>query len=65
MEASCEDLAVTVAHLDRDSLVLMLQRMECTFPMDFTDEFLRTVNVERLRHIVLSASLHTRKGMSL
>ncbi len=57
-----EDLARIVAEMDRDGLIDMLNRMECTFRIDFTEEFLRTVSLEKLRHIVLSASLHLLKS---
>jgi len=50
--------------MDRDQLIGMLRKMECTFRLDFTEEFLHSVNLERLRHIVLSAGLHVRAGLS-
>jgi hypothetical protein len=53
-----EDLARDIAEMDREGLIGMLARMECTFKMDFTKEFLGSVSLEKLRHIVLSASLH-------
>ena len=62
MGAFGEELARTVAEMDRDGLIRMLTRMECAFRLDFTDEFLRSVSLERLRHIVLSAGLHPRVG---
>jgi hypothetical protein len=59
MSATChEDLARMVAESDRESLIEMLSRMECTFRIDFTEDFLRSVTLEKLRHIVLSAALH-------
>jgi hypothetical protein len=36
--------------------------MRCPFNLDFTDEFLDSVSVERLRHIVLGACLHECRG---
>jgi hypothetical protein len=59
--ASGEDLARAVAGMDRDELGVMLKSMECTFRLDFTEEFLRSASLERLRHIVLSAALHLRE----
>jgi len=44
--------------MGRSGLVGVLGRMQCGFPMDFTDEYLATVSLERLRHIVLAAALH-------
>lgn len=47
--------------MDREELILLLKGMHCTFPMDFTEEYLQSVSVERLRHIVLGASIHQEK----
>jgi hypothetical protein len=46
--------------MDRPGLMQMLRGMRCDFKIDFTQEFLESVSVERLRHIVLAASLHDR-----
>ena len=58
MDSFADELAKSVAGMDREALISMLGRMRCTFPLDFTQEFLRTVSLEKLRHIVLSAGLH-------
>ena len=55
---SYENLITKLASMGRDELVLLLQGMSCTFPMDFTEEYLQAVSVERLRHIVLAAYMH-------
>jgi hypothetical protein len=60
MDTYPEELAKVVAEMGRDALIVMLDRMRCTFPLDFTEEFLRSVSLEKLRHIVLSAGLHSR-----
>jgi hypothetical protein len=44
--------------MDRPGLMQMLRGMRCSFKIDFTQEFLDSVSLERLRHIVLAASLH-------
>lgn len=44
--------------MDREELILLLRGMHCTFPMDFSEEYLQTLSVERLRHIVLAAWVH-------
>jgi hypothetical protein len=54
-------LATRLAAMSRAELVRILRGMHCTFQLDFTDEFLRTVSLERLRHIILAASLHERR----
>ena len=55
-----EELARKLVTLDRKDLITILRGLQCAFEVDFTDEFLQSVSVERLRHIVLAASLHTR-----
>ena len=64
MDTYPEELAKVVAEMDRDALIVMLNRMRCTFSLDFTEEFLRSVSLEKLRHIVLSAGLHSRGRLS-
>ncbi len=56
--AENEDIAATIATMDRTHLIALLQEMHCSFPLDLTDEFLQAINLERLRHIVLATSLH-------
>lgn len=44
--------------MGREELTRHLQRLHCEFDLDFTDEFLDSLSLERLRHIVLAAMLH-------
>jgi hypothetical protein len=53
-----ERMATRIAEMDRDRLIVLLQEMHCTFPLDFTREFLDSLSLEKLRHIAFSASLH-------
>lgn len=53
--------AQRIATMDRESLIRMLQRIHCSFELDFTDEFLQSVSLERLRHMTIAAKLHTAK----
>ncbi|MFP3937598.1 MAG: hypothetical protein ACLFVW_04590 [Phycisphaerae bacterium] len=53
-----EKLARELAEMGRDELTAILRRMHCEFDLDFTDEFLGSLSLERLRHIVLAAMLH-------
>ena len=46
-----------ISNMDRKGLVRMLRTMDCDFELDFSDEFLRSVSLERLRHIAVAASL--------
>ena len=54
----------TVATMDRQSLVHMIRHLNCTFTLDFSDEFLKGVSLERLRHIALAAMLNSSGGTS-
>jgi hypothetical protein len=61
MNTACrraEKLVDKIAQMDRTSLVQELRQMRCDFKMDFSDDFLDTVSLERLQHIVLAAFLH-------
>ena len=57
-EEAADQLAKQLAQMDREGLVDTLRSMQCKFEMDFSDEFLDSVSIERLRHITLAASLH-------
>ncbi len=53
-----EKLTRELAEMGREELTRHLQRLHCEFDLDFTDEFLDSLSLERLRHIVLAAMLH-------
>jgi len=53
-------LATRLAAMNRAALVRVLRGMDCGFELDFTDEFVQTVSLERLRHIIMAARLHER-----
>ena len=57
-----EILVNEIQTMDRDGLIHLLRTMQCDFTVDFTDEFLNSISVERLRHIALAASLHAHNG---
>lgn len=44
--------------MGRAQLIDFLRHLDCTFEVDFTDEFLATLSVQQLRHIVAEAVLH-------
>ena len=56
-----EVVAEKIQRMDRNRLVRMLRGMQCDFEMDFTDEYLQSVSLDRLKHIILAASLHAHK----
>ena len=58
MEAQqVEELICLVSAMDRPSLVEQFRAYRASFPVDFTDHFLQTTPVERLRHIFLALCL--------
>ena len=47
-------LSHEIVGLDRDALIRRLRGMSCKFELDFTDEFLQSISLGRLRHIILA-----------
>ena len=52
------DIVRTIASMRRPQLVALLRRMRCGFDIDFSDNYIKSMNIERLRHIALAASMH-------
>ena len=52
------DIVSTIAALKRRQLVALLRRMQCGFDIDFSDEYIDSMSLDRLRHIALAASMH-------
>lgn len=59
-----EELMQTVASLDRDGCKAELRHFKKP-TIDFTDEYLDSLSVDRLRHILLAACLQARKTAHL
>ncbi|MDY6914607.1 MAG: hypothetical protein SVT52_09150 [Planctomycetota bacterium] len=53
-----DKLVRKIAAMDRNHLVKMLRNFHGNFRLDFTDQFLNSVSLERLQHICLAAHLH-------
>jgi hypothetical protein len=53
-----EELACRIAAMGPVELIALLQSMQCTFDLDFTEEYLASLPLDRLRHVVLAAVLH-------
>ncbi len=51
-------IATRLAGMNRPALMQLLRSLRCDFKIDFTDDYLHSVSLERLRHIVLAAELH-------
>ena len=52
------DIVSTIASMRRPQLVTLLRRMRCGFDIDFSDNYINSMNIDRLRHIALAASMH-------
>jgi hypothetical protein len=59
-QQTAEQLAASIATMERPDLVRALHAIDCPFELDFTEEYLSSLSVERLRHLVLAACLHRR-----
>jgi len=57
-DGQMEKLAGRIAKMNRQQVIALLRSFECSFKLDFTDEFLEAISMERLRHIILGAALH-------
>lgn len=57
-----DDLIVTVAESSREELMAMLGAAPCPFPLDFTDTYLDSLTLDRLRHLVMAVCLQARKS---
>jgi hypothetical protein len=59
------NLAKQLATMDRNELVGFIRNLKCTFEMDFTDNFLGSMSLGRLRHVAAAATLHARVTKSV
>jgi len=59
-----EALVKRIATMERADLVRYLRNLDVEFTIDFTNEFLDSISLERLRHIVLAAALRSRETTS-
>ena len=56
-----DEIATSIATLERDDVKTRLRNFNGRFKMDFTDEYLDNLTIDRLRHILLAAVV-TAKG---
>jgi hypothetical protein len=57
-----EELICLVSAMGRDAVMDRLLGFNGTFPVDFTVQFLDTLPVDRLRHILVALCLQTRRA---
>jgi hypothetical protein len=50
-----ERLAISIASLDRSRVEEKIKNFKGTFKFDFTDEYLASLTLDRLKHILLAA----------
>jgi len=53
-----DKLITRLASMGRQDLKAMLDSLKTRFPLDFTDDFLADIPVDKLRHVTLAACLH-------
>ena len=54
-ERTFEELAISIASLGRSEVEQKIKNFKGSFKFDFTDEYLASLTVDRLRHILLAA----------
>jgi hypothetical protein len=57
-----EQAAASIASLGRDELKRQIRNFKGRFRLDFTDNYLDTLGVDRLRHILLAALKTAKQG---
>ncbi len=57
---SFEQTATSIAVLGRDELKRRIRNFRGRFRLDFTEDYLNNLSVDRLRHILLAALINAR-----
>lgn len=52
--------ATSIAALGRKELTRRIRRFEGRFRLDFTEDYLHNISVDRLRHILLAALINAK-----
>ena len=60
-QRSMEEVIQELATMDHAGLIQALMNLDCTFPVDFTLEYLRGLDEEKLRHLYLALTRHSRR----
>jgi hypothetical protein len=55
-----EQTATSIASLGRDELQRRIRNFRGKFRLDFTDDYLNNLSVDRLRHILLAALINAK-----
>ena len=51
-----EEAIIRISRMNAQGLMDYLGRLDCEFKMDFSEEYLSSISIERLRHIAFAAS---------
>jgi len=63
MRAADTDTQINkIARMRRSPLIRGILTIDCTFPIDFTRDYLESLDLEKLRHIYLALCLHKRSA---
>ena len=60
-----EDLMCLITSLDRHALLDQFHNYPARFPIDFTDDYLKTLTTERLPHIFLAMCIQNQRMPAL
>ena len=55
-----EETATSITSLGRDELKRRIRNFKGRFKLDFTEDYLNNLSVDRLRHILLAALINVR-----
>jgi hypothetical protein len=55
-----EQTTTSIASLDRNELKRRIRNFRGRFKLDFTEEYLNNMSVDRLRHILLAALINAK-----
>lgn len=59
-----DEIIKKIANMTRPQLVTLLRGLQCDFHLDFSDEYLASLSLDRLRHITVAASLRSRTDVA-
>jgi hypothetical protein len=59
-KADMEQTATSIASLGRDELKRRIRNFRGRFKLDFTEEYLNSLSLDRLRHILLAALINAK-----
>ncbi len=55
-----EQTSTTIASLGRDELKRRIRNFKGRFRLDFTEDYLNDISVDRLRHVLLAALINAK-----